>query len=180
MVENLGQVDEIDFVAHSLGNLVIRHYLADTTNPAAGHLPDVRIRRIVMLGPPNNGAHMAQLLADNSIYKAFTGATGEELGAGWPELQKHLATPDCPFGIIAGSRPDQHSRNPLLEGGDDLVVSVPETRLPGADDFLVLPVVHTFMMDDAKVREATLSFLKAGYFFSREKREPIPRCRLET
>lgn len=175
VIEGLDGVTEIDFVAHSLGNLVIRHYLADANDPALGRVPDPRIRRIVMLGPPNNGARMAELLSNNSLYKTLTGTTGAELGTGWPELQRHLATPDCPFGIIAGARPDQKARNPLLDGGDDLVVSVRETRLPGADDFLVLPVVHTFMMDDPQVREVTLRFLHEGFFISREKREPIPR-----
>ena len=128
-----------------------------------------------MLGPPNNGAHMAELLSNNSLYKTLARRPGTELGPGWPELQRHLATPDCPFGIIAGARPDQKARNPLLDGGDDLIVSVRETRLPGADDFLVLPVIHTFMMDDPKVREVTLRFLHEGFFISRDKREPIPR-----
>ena len=39
VVENLKNVDEIDFVAHSLGNLVIRHYLADEIERTEGHLP---------------------------------------------------------------------------------------------------------------------------------------------
>jgi pimeloyl-ACP methyl ester carboxylesterase len=175
VLQNLDGIEEIDFVAHSLGNLVIRHYLADANDPAQGHVPDPRIKRIVMLGPPNNGAHMAQVLGDNKLYKTLTGESGTELGPGWPGLQRHLATPDCSFGIIAGARPDQRARNPLLEGGDDLIVSVPETKLRGADDFLVLPVVHTFMMDDAKVREATLHFLREDCFVSQAKREPIPR-----
>ncbi len=74
VIEGLDGVTEIDFVAHSLGNLVIRHYLADASDPALGRVPDPRIRRIVMLGPPNNGAHMAELLSNNSLYKTLAGA----------------------------------------------------------------------------------------------------------
>ena len=63
--------------------------------------------------------------------------------------------------------------NPLLEGDDDLVVSVNETRLAGARDFVTVPVLHTFLMDDAKVHEYVLRFLQHGYFLSEQQRQPI-------
>ena len=97
------------------------------------------------------------------------------MGPGFAELQKHLATPACDFGIIAGGRPDETPRNPLLAGGDDLVVAMSETKLPGASDFVVLPVVHTFMMDEPRVQESTLRFLLHGYFVSEEKRQPLTK-----
>ena len=175
VIQNLPDVDEVDFVAHSLGNLVIRRYLEDVKEQSRSKPSGPRIGRIVMLGPPNNGAHMAQLLGDNKFVIALAGPPATELGPGWPELAKHLATPDGEFGIIAGSRADQKARNPLLQGGDDLVVAVSETKLPGASDFLVLPVIHSFMMDDPKVQEATLRFLDRGYFISAEQRSPIPK-----
>jgi len=62
----------------------------------------------------------------------------------------------------------------MLEGNDDLVVTVEETRLPGATDFVILPVIHSFIMDDPRVQEYTLRFLEKGYFVSEEARHPIP------
>jgi hypothetical protein len=44
----------------------------------------------------------------------------------------------------------------LLEGDDDAVVRVDETRLDGAGDFLVVPVHHAAMMHDPAVRERML------------------------
>jgi hypothetical protein len=41
---------------------------------------------------------------------------------------------------------------------------VAETRLEGADDFLLLPVHHAAMMRDAAVQRATVAFLKTGRF----------------
>ena len=128
-----------------------------------------------MLGPPNHGARMAQVLGENKLFLSLAGKPGAGIGPGWPELEKHLATPDCEFGIIAGSRADEKPRNPLLQGGDDMVVAVPETKLPGASDFFVLPVVHTFMMDEPKVQQATLRFLQHGYFVSADERQPIAK-----
>ncbi len=52
-------------------------------------------------------------------------------------------------------------------------MSVESTRLAGAADFAVLPVLHTLMMDDGTVKEYTLRFLEHGYFISAEARRPI-------
>ena len=78
------------------------------------------------------------------------------------------------LGIIAGNPlPDQQG-NPLIEGPDDLVVSVRETQLPGAHDFLVLPVSHSTIMHDKRVQDATLRFLQRGHFRNPALRQPIP------
>jgi pimeloyl-ACP methyl ester carboxylesterase len=203
VLENLPQVEEINFVAHSLGNIVVRRYLgghlgevksSDTKTGAASAslplppgegrgeggsstgsppLPDARIKRFVMLGPPNNGAMLADLLADNSFFKALAGPPGKELGPKFAELQRHLATPACEFGIIAGGKGDDRGRNPLLHDDNDLLVKVSETKLAGARDFLIVPAVHTFLMDDPKAQEATLRFLLRGYFVTENERQPI-------
>jgi Alpha/beta hydrolase family len=173
IVENLDGIDELDFVCHSLGNLVVRHYLADHTRPESGEKPDARIKRIVMLGPPNHGSQIAEALGSVGLFHVVAGASGSQLSREWSDLQQDLATPECEFGILAGGRGTTRGYNPLLEGDNDSVVSVETTRLAGAADFAVLPVVHSVMMDDRTVQEYTLRFLKHGYFISAEARHPI-------
>jgi pimeloyl-ACP methyl ester carboxylesterase len=175
IIENLAGIEEINFVGHSLGNLVVRHYLGDHTRPEADVKPDARIKRIVMLGPPNQGAEFAEALDGVSLFHTVAGASGKELSHDWETLAPHLAVPACEFGILAGGRSSDRGFNPWLSGDDDLVVSVADTRLPGATDFAVLPVLHSFMMNDPAVLEYTLRFLKYGYFVSAEARKPIPR-----
>jgi len=51
-----------------------------------------------------------------------------------------------------------------LPGDDDAVVTVANTRLKGAADFVVVPAVHSLMMNDAKVQEYVLRFLEQGRF----------------
>jgi pimeloyl-ACP methyl ester carboxylesterase len=167
-------VDEIDFVAHSMGNLVIRHYLGDSTDAKTGKRPDPRIKRIVMLAPPNNGTRMAHAFRDNELFRLVWGVSGKELAEKWPELSRRLATPQCEFGIIAGDG-ELFDRigNPLLAGKNDFVVSIEETRLIGARDFAVLPVLHSTIMDDEITRQYTLSFLRRGYFVSEQSRRPV-------
>ncbi len=173
VIENLEGVEQIDFVAHSLGNLVIRHYLGDQTDQASGHRPDPRINRIVMLGPPNNGADFAILFRDNKLFGLIYGKCGKQLATDWDRLQPRLATPQCEFGILAGGLGDGDGNNPLIDGDDDLIVSVAETRLPGASDFLVLPVMHRTLLSDSRVHEYMLRFLRHGHFISADQRQPL-------
>ncbi|HTN75555.1 MAG TPA: hypothetical protein VL096_09920, partial [Pirellulaceae bacterium] len=98
----------------------------------------------------------------------------KQLADSWDKLQPHLATPSCEFGIIAGARGSRIGLNPLVTGDDDMVVSVAETKLPGAADFLTAPVLHGDMMNDIKVRKSTLSFLQHGYFVSADQKQPLP------
>jgi len=173
VIERLDGVEEINFVAHSLGNLVIRHYLADETDEEEGRIPDARIRRIVMLAPPNNGARIAEKLNNVPFFKLIYGKSAKQIATDWEKLEEKLATPQCEFGIIAGGKLRESGRNPLLDGDDDLVVTVDETRLAGARDFVVAPVMHTFIMNDKAVQEYTLRFLRDGHFVSEEGRKPI-------
>lgn len=173
VMQHLEGITEVNFVAHSLGNLVIRHYLADQTDPERGLTPDPRIKRIVMIGAPNRGAQLAERLVPIDFTKQVAGPSAWELAAGWTDLAPHLATPTCEFGVLAGGNGKETGRNPLLDGDDDLVVSVESTRLPGARDFRMLPVYHTTMMNDATVQKYTMEFIRHGYFESDATREPI-------
>ena len=174
IIDHLGpQVKEINFVAHSMGNLVIRHYLQDLKLQPRKSAVTPRIGRIVMLAPPNQGTQLAARVRNNPIFLALWGVSGSEM-ATWKTLEPHLGIPACEFGIIAGNPlPDQQG-NPLIEGPDDLVVSVRETQLPGAHDFLVLPVSHSTIMHDKRVQDATLRFLQRGHFRNPTLRQPIP------
>ncbi len=168
VIDHLGdQVTEIHFVAHSLGNLVIRHYMGDAT--ANGKALDPRIRRMVMLTPPNNGAKMAEALHDHQLFRAIVGASGSQLGPEWEKVSRRLAVPPCEFAIIAASA----GRNLLLEGQDDWVVSIEETKLTGARDFVVIPERHSGVLENKAVHRYILRFLDDGYFISEPARHPL-------
>jgi hypothetical protein len=174
ILENLTGIEEINFIGHSMGNIVIRHCLGDFArqdpmkqppNEAAADRRALRhFHRFVMLAPPNQGAELAVTFADNVLFKSFAGDAGQQLGRDWPELEKRLATPDFEFGIIAGGKANGKGYNPLLPGDNDGTITVASTRLPGARDSVVVPVLHSFIMDNAKAKELTLRFLQTGRF----------------
>ena len=176
VIDGLGdQVTDIYFVAHSLGNIVIRRYLQDTTDSQTGLNGDPRIRRTVMLGPPNQGSKVARTFENNHLFRTCAGKCGEQLAGDWGSLSKRLATPSGEFGIIAGGQENAAYSNFLLEGKDDYTVSVEETKLPGASDFMVHPLLHGTMMNQPVVLEATTRFFKHGYFNSAAERTPLKR-----
>lgn len=176
IIQNLDGIEEINFVGHSMGNIVVRHYLADQTDAATGRRPDPRIRRFVMLGPPNHGSSLAVRFGDDTLFATVLGKPGEELGRQWTWLESELAAPQCEFGIIAGGLGNENGFNPLIPGDDDGVVAAASTRLPGAADFVMVPVLHPLLPAESRVMDYTLSFLQNGYFVSEERREPVGKA----
>jgi pimeloyl-ACP methyl ester carboxylesterase len=171
VIDRLEGIEELNFAAHSMGNLVVRHYLADRR--ATGHARP-KLGRMVMLGPPNHGSEVATGLGQSDWFVAATGRAGLELGVKWSELEPRLMVPPCPFGIIAGGLGNAEGFNPLLAGDDDGLVTVDSTQLAGATDFVRLPVLHTLLPRDEKVLEYTLRFLESGCFVSSDQRHPLP------
>ena len=154
-VKALKEADRINFVGHSMGNLVVRMVLAQD-------LPE--LGRVVMIAPPNQGSFMAKRLEDLGIFRWIFGPAGQQLPADNREFFENLPIPNCEFGIIAGGRGTENGFNPLLEGDDDGTVSVEETKLPGAADFIVIHKTHTLILFDPETVEQTIHFLKNGKF----------------
>jgi len=154
-VTALSGSDRINFVGHSMGNLVIRLVLGKD-------LP--RLKRFVMIAPPNHGSFLAQRLEDLDIYKWIFGPAGQQLPADNRAFFESLPIPPCEFGIIAGGRGTEGGYNPLLEGDDDGTVRVEETKLPGAADFMVIHNTHTLILFDPETVQQTIHFLKNGRF----------------
>jgi pimeloyl-ACP methyl ester carboxylesterase len=172
VIEHLPEAEEIHFVAHSLGNIVIRHYLADQCEEG-GERPTPRIGRIVMIAAPNQGSKRAEVWQQNFVYKSVLGNPGQELAGGFAALKSKLACPTGEFGVLAGGKGDGKGWKHYLDGDDDGTVSVSSTRLAGARDFRVVKSRHTFIMNHPQVLEYTLRFLQAGHFTTEDERQPV-------
>lgn len=175
VIRNLEGVETIDFVAHSMGNIVIRRYLNNLQRLDPAMRPPVKFHRMVMISPPNHGAELADRFAENKLVQVVAGKPLEQLAPskGWPELAKQLATPDFEFGIIVGGRGDNEGYLDAIPGDDDMLLSIDTSKLAGASDFIQTKGVHQFMPKYKEVREATLRFLTKGYFLSPESRTPV-------
>ena len=145
----------VNFVAHSLGNIVVRKMLEEDLPYALG--------RMVMIAPPNQGSFRAQQLRDLGLYRWFFGPAGQELSRDNEEFFRDLPPPPMEFGVIAGGR-GVEGYSSKLPGDDDGTVSVQSTRLEGMADFIVLQDSHTLILFDRDTAEQTLHFLNHGRF----------------
>jgi len=174
VIASLPAFEEINLLGHSMGCIVVRRYLAgEPASENGGWQPDPRIRRIVMIAPPNHGASTAVRLADGSVFKTLFGKPGLQLGKEWDDLQTRLATPRCEFGIIAGGKGNGKGYSSKLAGDDDGRLEITTTRLAGARDFAVVPALHELIGNSSTVFDYTLRFLDEGCFISPEKMQPI-------
>lgn len=173
VIDHLQGVEEINFVCHSLGNVVLRRYLKDQADRPRTQNAHPPIKRIVMVAPPNHGSRRAGKWSDRELFVAVLGASAVQLGSNWSDLEKQLALPQCEFGIIAGGRGDDRGYSSRLPGDDDNTISVATTRLEGARDFTVVPVWHSFLLFSPTVQRYSLQFLEHGYFTTESQRSPI-------
>ncbi len=179
VIRHLDGAENVSFVAHSMGNVVVRRYLYDVQHLTAESRPNVKFQRMVMISPPNHGAEIADDIAGreilNSAAELLAGEPYNQLAPsrGWPELEKHLATPDFEFGIISGGKGDGEGYLPNVPGDDDMLLSVDTQKLAGAADFIQTGGMHQLMPNYKETRIATVNFLKHGYFVSPETKQPL-------
>ena len=148
--------ETIHFVTHSLGGILVRQYLQQNSIP--------ELKRVVMLGPPNQGSEAVDKLKHFQVYRLVNGPAGYDLGTSEQDTPKKLGPVNFELGVIAGKK----SMNPLLSslitGEDDGKVSVESTKIEGMNDFITLPITHTFMMLNRETIRQTIHFLKSGCF----------------
>ncbi len=174
IIARLEGIEKIHMVGHSMGNIVIRRYLAGETSGHATWQADPRVGRIVMIAPPNHGSITASRLSDYGLFKTVFGDAGRQLGVEWKRLEPKLATPTTEFGIIAGGLGNKVGFSVRLPGDDDGRITVKTTQLAGAADFIVVGMLHELIANDPRVLDYTLHFLQHGWFVSAEQRRPIP------
>lgn len=146
----------IHFVTHSLGGILLREYLSQHDIAA--------LERVVMLGPPNQGSEVADILNDSPLYFLLKNETVLELGTDSNSKPKTLGNINAELGIIAGNRSINWILSSIIPGSDDGKVSVENTKLAAMNDHIVLPVTHTFMMQNQQAVQQTIHFLEKGYF----------------
>jgi triacylglycerol lipase len=148
----------IHFVTHSMGGLVLRYYLSSR--------PVEELGRVVMLSPPNQGSEIADAMVGNSLYDRVNGPAGAQLVTGPAGIAARLGPANFPVGIISGT--EQTAFDSIMAsripGPNDGKVAVERAKLEGMSDFMVLPVNHTFMVNDEVVLAQTLHFLFYGAF----------------
>lgn len=143
----------VHFVCHSLGGLVLLHLFDQYIVEKKG--------RVVFLGVPVNGSEVARRLSSSLLTRWAVGKSIERGLLGdrpvwmkWRDL-----------GVIAGDFPLGVG---LMVGGltppHDGTVSVEETYLGGATDYITLTATHLGLLYSGQVASQVVTFLRAGKF----------------
>lgn len=155
--------EPINVVAHSLGGLVLRQFIA--------HHRIWQLNRCVTLGTPHQGsvcANYVQRYLPTLLGRAYFGA----LDGTCPPLP-----PNITLGVIAGNKPwgigtpflKHHNRRyrhsaTATFGENDGTVYLNEALCPTAADTLILPVTHGQLLFDQTVAHQVIYFLEHGQF----------------
>lgn len=130
-------------IGHSLGGLLLRAALAELSASAPPS-------QLIMMGTPHRPPRLAVRYRGLWPYRLINGECGQILAQ--PSFFDQLAPLAVPYTIIAGSSGWVGRGSPFMSEPNDGLVAVSETRVCRDDDPLVLPVRHTFMMNDSRVR----------------------------
>ncbi|HYD16937.1 MAG TPA: alpha/beta fold hydrolase [Patescibacteria group bacterium] len=150
---------QFDIVGHSMGGLLARLY-------ALRHGAS-RIHRSVMLGTPNHGSQVADVLGGYKAFQWLTGAVGQGLATSAQGIHAALPPLDFDCGVIAGDSGILNIATTHLADiprPNDGVVSVESTRVAGMKAHITVSAEHTQMIFSPIVWALTVKFLKTGAF----------------
>jgi pimeloyl-ACP methyl ester carboxylesterase len=132
----------VGLVGHSLGGLLLRKALLE--------VPELQVHRLLMLGTPNRPPRIAAYFWRWRLFRLVTRECGNFLAS--PDLIPKLPVPTVPYTIIAGTAGPRRS---WLAFGDELndgIVMVSETQITDADEPVLVPAFHSFLMDVPQVQ----------------------------
>ncbi len=143
-------------MTHSLGGILVRCYFSRNDEP--------RLGRVVMLGPPNKGSEVVDVLKDWSLFRKINGPAGSELGTGSRSVPKRLGPVTFELSVIAGDRSINWINSLMIPGPDDGKVSVESTKVDGMKEHVVVHRTHPCIMKAKESIELTIRFLRSGSF----------------
>lgn len=134
VMNGLAGCERVVFVTYSLGGLVLRSALG-RDSPWRHR---IAVAGVVQIGTPNRGAQAAALLRGLPEEGGIAGPAARALCR---PIDLPEPPPGIPVAVIAGGN-GRDGFNPFLEGDDDGVVRVAETRLARDHDFHLVPTLH--------------------------------------
>jgi pimeloyl-ACP methyl ester carboxylesterase len=141
----------VALLGHSLGGLLLRHAVAD--------VPDLRVHQLIMLGTPNRPPRRAREAVRWLPFRLFARSCGEVLASA--DFYEEIPAPAVPYTIFAGTGGHRLLAGPFGEEAHDGFVAVVETPIHDTDEPILLPVAHTFMMNDAELQRLVLGLLES-------------------
>lgn len=151
-----GEEEDVHFVTHSMGGVLVRSYLSQGIEAHRG--------RVVMLSPPGQGSEIVDAFAESGLLRKLLGPAAFQLGTGSEGIASELGPVRFELGIITGDRSLSPLGSWLIPGPDDGKVGVGRAEVEGARAFQVIHATHTFIMNRRDVADDVVHFLQHGQF----------------
>lgn len=157
-IDRLPDVQRFHFVTHSLGGVVLRHYLA--LNP---EFAQNRLGRVVMIAPPNQGSEFFDVYQRFWWFRLTHGPISRQLGRnGFVRQLPQRVGYD--LGVIAATLPSDPLSWHVMQYPHDGRVNVDATKIDGMRDHLTLPLGHRGTLWSPSVACQVQHFLRHGEF----------------
>jgi pimeloyl-ACP methyl ester carboxylesterase len=141
-VATLGGDEPFILVGHSLGCVLIRAALPRLGRQPAG---------CFFLAPPNIVPRAARFFSSNPLYRFYTGDSGQLLLD--DAFMAALPIPEGIVRVYAGTAGYRGKWSPFHDEANDGVLSVAETMLPNGHEPVLVPALHTFIMNSEAVAD---------------------------
>lgn len=138
-------VETFFVVAHSMGSVV--------TRAALSKFQPEKLKRIVMIAPPNHGSPIASMYAPLFGWLSKTLIEISDAEDSFVRQLSDQIDPDYEVGV--------------LQAQTDFVVPTENTRLPEAKEYVMLPGFHSSVVFHQRTADQVHNFLQTGEFLSR-------------
>jgi hypothetical protein len=137
------QLDRVQpemILAHSLGGILTRFALPDSSACP---------KHVVMLGTPNQPPRLAKWFNLQWWFRCFARSCGTFLASG--EAYERLPSLSCPVTIFAGTAGPRGKFSSFSDELNDGIVAVSESILYDQPDPILVPALHSFLMNHPMV-----------------------------
>jgi len=160
-----GGAEQVHFVSHSMGGIVVRQYLQNNHLPVGS--------KVVMLSPPNQGSELSEKFGDAGWYQHIVGPAGVSLSKKEGGIISSLKAVKEPVGIIAAYRDWSLWPSAWLPEPNDGTVSVESMKLAEMDDFVLVNSGHAMMRFNDNTHKQIRHFLSKGAFYHSEQKRVL-------
>jgi pimeloyl-ACP methyl ester carboxylesterase len=147
----LGPDEPFILIGHSLGCLLIR--------AAVPMLNDRQPAACFLLAPPNRVSRAARFFGRNPLYRLLTRDAGQLLSD--DSFMASLPIPSGPLKIYAGTAGLTGQHSPFRDEPNDGILAVSETFLSPSHAPVLVPALHTFIMNSAFVASDIVSTVES-------------------
>jgi len=127
-------------VGHSMGGVIARASL-----PSLSHAPV----HLILMASPSRPPKMGPLARRNPLYTYITYECGQLVTSA--AFYESLPKPEVPVTVIAGTGGPRGRWYPLGQEANDSVLTLQETSLGEDYEMILVPALHTFIMNSREV-----------------------------